>query len=78
MQDAVQFAGKRRQSGIVDRERSQSPDLLANINPTFTWVRLAQRIPVRITLDDVPDGWQPRAGLTATVTILPDQAAADR
>ncbi|UEM23653.1 HlyD family secretion protein [Skermanella mucosa] len=65
-------------SGIVDRERSQSPDLLANINPTFTWVRLAQRIPVRITLDDVPEGWRPRAGLTATVTILPDPAPADR
>jgi RND family efflux transporter MFP subunit len=59
-------------SGIVDRERSQSPDLLANINPTFTWVRLAQRIPVRISLDHPPEDWQPRAGLTATVTVLPD------
>ena len=46
-------------SGIVDRERSQSPDLLANINPTFTWVRLAQRIPVRISLDHPPEDWQP-------------------
>jgi multidrug resistance efflux pump len=59
-------------SGIVDRERSQSPDLLANINPTFTWVRLAQRIPVRISLDHPPADWQPRAGLTATITVLPD------
>jgi RND family efflux transporter MFP subunit len=59
-------------SGIVDRERSQSPDLLANINPTFTWVRLAQRVPVRIALDSPPEDWQPRAGLTATITVLPD------
>jgi RND family efflux transporter MFP subunit len=37
--------------GIEDRERTDSSSLLANINPTFTWVRLAQRIPVRIKLD---------------------------
>ncbi|EWY41933.1 secretion protein HylD [Skermanella stibiiresistens SB22] len=65
-------------SGIVDRERSASPDLLANINPTFTWVRLAQRIPVRITLDNLPEGWQPRAGLTATVTVLTDPMTAEQ
>jgi len=57
-------------SGIVDRERSQSPDLLANINPTFTWVRLAQRIPVRISFDHLPEDWHPAAGLTATVSVL--------
>ena len=37
--------------GIDDRERSSGNDLLANVNPTFSWVRLAQRIPVRIALD---------------------------
>src|ERR1700712_5494521 len=36
--------------GIEDRERSAGPNLLANVNRTFAWVRLAQRIPVRITL----------------------------
>ncbi len=55
-------------AGVVDRERSGS-DLLANINPTFSWVRLAQRIPVRITLDPVPSGVRLVAGRTATVTI---------
>jgi multidrug resistance efflux pump len=54
--------------GIEDRERS-SGGLLANITPTFTWVRLAQRVPVRIALDKVPDGTRLIAGLTATVEV---------
>ncbi len=57
--------------GIVDRERNPSPDLLANVNPTFSWVRLAQRIPVRISLDPLPEGVRLVAGRTATVTIKP-------
>jgi RND family efflux transporter MFP subunit len=57
-------------AGIADTERSASPNLLANINPTFTWVRLAQRIPVRIQLDQIPPGTRLIAGLTATVQIL--------
>ena len=61
--------------GIVDRERADSPNLLANVNPTFSWVRLAQRIPVRIALDHVPAGVTLIAGRTATVTVLPDSAA---
>jgi RND family efflux transporter MFP subunit len=60
-------------SGIVDRERSTSPNLLANVNPTFNWVRLAQRIPVRIDLDRVPDGVKLIAGQTATVVIQSDE-----
>lgn len=56
-------------SGIVDHERSSSPNLLANVNPTFTWVRLAQRIPVRIDFDSVPDGVKLVAGQTATVIV---------
>jgi multidrug resistance efflux pump len=42
---------------------------LATVNPIFTWVRLAQRIPVRIHLDQVPEGVRLVAGLTATVEI---------
>ena len=42
---------------------------LANVNPIFTWVRLAQRIPVRIHIDDVPHGVRLAAGLTATVQL---------
>jgi multidrug resistance efflux pump len=62
--------------GIVDRELATSSSLLANVNPTFSWVRLAQRIPVRIALDHVPDGVMLISGRTATVTVLPDKTAA--
>lgn len=55
--------------GIADRERQGSTDLLANVNPTFSWVRLAQRVPVRIALDHVPAGVRLVSGRTATVVI---------
>ena len=42
---------------------------VATVNPIFTWVRLAQRIPVRIHIDDVPKGIVLVAGMTATVQI---------
>jgi RND family efflux transporter MFP subunit len=44
---------------------------LASVNPIFTWVRLAQRVPVRIHIDQVPDGVRLVAGTTATVQIDP-------
>lgn len=56
--------------GIEDRERSDISGSLANVNPTFTWVRLAQRIPVRLALDDVPPGTALVSGRTASVTII--------
>ena len=56
--------------GIAVRERQGSADLLANVNPTFSWVRLAQRVPVRIALDHVPDGVHLVTGRTATVVVL--------
>ena len=48
-----------------------APDVsgLASVNPVFTWVRLAQRVPVRIALDPVPPSVTLSAGLTATVSI---------
>jgi len=55
--------------GIEDQSRSTSTELLASVNPTFSWVRLAQRIPVRIKLDDVPPDLLLVAGRTATVSI---------
>lgn len=56
-------------TGIEDRERTAGTGLLANINPTFSWVRLAQRVPVRISIDSVPDDVRLIAGLTATVEV---------
>ena len=61
-------------AGIADTERLNSPSLLANVNPTFTWVRLAARIPVRIKLDKIPKGMVLVAGMTCTVTVLPNQS----
>jgi multidrug resistance efflux pump len=49
---------------------------LATVNPIFTWVRLAQRIPVRIHIDQVPDGVILAAGMTATVQIDPQPVRA--
>jgi RND family efflux transporter MFP subunit len=57
-------------AGIEDRERSASPTDLANVNPTFSWVRLAQRIPVRIKLDPTTRDIRLIAGRTATVSIV--------
>ncbi len=61
-------------AGIEDRDRSSGSNLLPNVNPAFSWVRLAQRIPVRIAFDDVPADFRMIAGRTATVSILDDQA----
>lgn len=60
-------------AGIADAEISRTGSLLANVNPTFTWVRLAARIPVRVTLDKIPQGLKLVAGMTCTVTILAHQ-----
>ena len=61
-------------NGIQDRELTSSQDgQLANVNPTFQWVRLAQRIPVRIQLDPLPSQVRLVAGQTASVEILAKQ-----
>jgi multidrug resistance efflux pump len=57
-------------AGIEDRERGGSTNLLANVNPTFNWVRLAQRIPVRVQLDRVPQDTRLIMGRTATVEVV--------
>jgi RND family efflux transporter MFP subunit len=48
---------------------------LASVNPIFTWVRLAQRVPVRIHIDQVPNGVRLVQGMTATVEVHHDQLA---
>jgi multidrug resistance efflux pump len=56
---------------ISDRENLPGGRLLANINPSYTWVKLAQRVPVRIKIDpDYAAKNRLRAGTTATVTIM--------
>jgi multidrug resistance efflux pump len=55
--------------GITDQDNKDGPELLSSVNPTFTWVRLAQRIPVRIHITHVPPGVLISAGMTCTVVI---------
>lgn len=59
-------------AGIADDQSSSTANQLRAVDPTFSWVRLAQRIPVRIHVDHLPPGTQLIAGRTATVTILPE------
>ncbi|MBN3804472.1 HlyD family secretion protein [Paraburkholderia sp. Ac-20336] len=56
-------------AGIEDRDRTQGSNMLPNVNPAFSWVRLAQRIPVRVALDEVPADFRMIAGRTATVSV---------
>jgi len=56
-------------AGIEDRDRAEGANLLANVNPTFSWIRLAQRVPVRIVLDHIPESVALVAGRSATVEI---------
>jgi multidrug resistance efflux pump len=62
-------------AGIADRDRSTGSNLLPSVNPTFNWVRLAQRIPVRIRLDPLQPGTRLVAGETVTVQIVADTSA---
>ena len=55
--------------GITDQDNPNGPQLLSSINPTFTWVRLAQRIPVSLHITHVPPGVLISAGMTCTVVI---------
>ncbi|NGY05883.1 efflux RND transporter periplasmic adaptor subunit [Solimonas terrae] len=55
--------------GINDHNDAVGRSMLADVNPTFNWVRLAQRIPVRVHIDTVPDGTQLVAGQTCSVVI---------
>src|SRR3984885_393399 len=60
--------------GIKIPNAQPDPAGLASVNPIFTWVRLAQRVPVRIHIDQVPDGVRLVAGMTATVEVEARQA----
>ncbi|MGA2231498.1 MAG: HlyD family secretion protein [Tepidisphaeraceae bacterium] len=55
--------------GIADTNTAPNPQGLPEVNPVFTWVRLAQRIPVRIHIDHVPDGVHLAIGETCTIDL---------
>jgi len=56
---------------IADTNADINSQGLANVSPIFTWVRLAQRIPVRISIDHVPDEVRIAAGQTCTIIVSP-------
>ncbi|WP_282167328.1 efflux RND transporter periplasmic adaptor subunit [Shewanella japonica] len=55
--------------GIAKSDGSTGNTLLPNVNPNFQWIRLAQRIPVKVHLEQVPENVQLRVGTTASVQI---------
>jgi multidrug resistance efflux pump len=61
--------------GITDADNPTGSDMLADVNPTFNWVRLAQRVPVRVHIDaeHLPKGTVLAAGMTATLVVHPSQ-----
>jgi multidrug resistance efflux pump len=56
--------------GIAQQDGSTGFELLPTINPTFEWIRLAQRVPVRVHLTEVPDEIALRVGTTASVLVM--------
>jgi len=75
MSGGVQFKGSVESiaRGITDADNPTGSDLLADVNPTFNWVRLAQRVPVRVKIDTdrLPVGTVLSAGMTATLIVHP-------
>lgn len=59
--------------GIEDRERTTGGKLMQNINPAFNWVRLVQRIPVRVELHNIPDNIRLISGQTVTIEVFPSE-----
>ncbi len=62
--------------GIAQSDGSTGYNLLPEIAPTFEWIRLAQRVPVRIDLDPLPEGVELRVGTTASVLVETGTAGA--
>ena len=63
--------------GIAQQDGSTGFELLPNVSPTFEWIRLAQRVPVRIRLDNIPDGIALRVGTTGSVLVMKGTAGKD-
>lgn len=61
--------------GIAKQDGSTAQGLLPNVQPSFEWIRLAQRIPVRVVLAAVPDNVQLRVGTTASIVVRTGTAA---
>jgi multidrug resistance efflux pump len=56
--------------GIAQQNGSTGFELLPSVKPTFEWIRLAQRLPVAVRIEKVPDSVKLRAGTTASVVVI--------
>jgi multidrug resistance efflux pump len=63
--------------GIAQEDGSTGESLLPNVSPSFEWIRLAQRVPVRVHLTEVPDDVQLRVGTTASVLVMKGTAGTE-
>jgi len=63
--------------GISQADGSTGSELLPEISPTFEWIRLAQRVPVRVQLTELPEDVKLRVGTTASVLVMTGTAEAD-
>jgi RND family efflux transporter MFP subunit len=63
--------------GIAQQDGSTGFELLPNVSPTFEWIRLAERVPVRVHLDKIPKEIQLRVGTTASVQVKTGTADSD-
>jgi multidrug resistance efflux pump len=63
--------------GIAQEDGSTGFELLPNVSPTFEWIRLAQRVPVRIQLNELPEGVKLRVGTTCSVLVKTGTADSD-
>jgi multidrug resistance efflux pump len=64
--------------GISQSDGSTGYDLLPTVSPTFQWIRLAQRIPVRVHLEKIPEGVDLRVGTTASVLVMTRTVGEDK
>ena len=55
--------------GIAQQDGSTGFELLPNVSPTFEWIRLAQRVPVKIHMTEIPEAVELRVGMTASVLV---------
>ena len=63
--------------GVWQKDGSTAQELLPFVAPTFEWIRLAQRVPVRIEIDKVPEGVELVVGTTGSVLVLKDTAGTE-
>ncbi|WP_299688197.1 HlyD family secretion protein [uncultured Vibrio sp.] len=72
MHNNVQLEGQIKSIGfgIATQDGSTGNDLLPNVSPNFQWIRLAQRIPIKVKLNHVPEDLQLRVGMTASIKII--------